>query len=161
MSWEWSNLIDVKFVDGQVAASVGPVVWVAAAALVVAWLLWIRPWERVRRRWRSEEVTVTLLGTTWRMARDRETAQIALEAYVELVTRKAAIPFDEDNDVIVEVYDSWYAMFGEVRQLARRIDADAMASNPSLRELRDLLICRAQRCPSPPPHAVAGEIPPL
>lgn len=140
MSWEWSNLIDISFVDGQLAVTVGPILWIAAAVAIVAWLIWTRPWRGIRQRWRTEEITVSLFGTTWRMARDRDTAQLAHEAYVELVTRKVAIPFDEQNDVIVEVYDSWDAMFGEVRRLAREIDADSLSSNTSLRELHDLLI---------------------
>ena len=38
------------------------------------------------------------------------------KVYIELVTRKAAIPFDEENDVIVEIYDSWYKIFCMIRE---------------------------------------------
>ena len=31
--------------------------------------------------------------------------------YLELKTRKAAIPIDEDNDVIEEIYNSWHKLF--------------------------------------------------
>lgn len=36
--------------------------------------------------------------------------------YIELITRKAAIAFDEDNDVIIEIYDSWYKLFSIIRE---------------------------------------------
>jgi hypothetical protein len=65
---------------------------------------------------------------------------LAHEAYIELITRKAAFEFDEDDDVIVEIYDSWYALFAEIRRLTRQIDADELASNKDLRNLHDLLI---------------------
>ena len=37
--------------------------------------------------------------------------------HVQLVTRKAALPFDEDCDLICEVYDSLFAVFAETRNL--------------------------------------------
>ena len=40
---------------------------------------------------------------------DDEVARIAHQAWAELVTRKAGIQVDDD-DVIVEVYDSWYRL---------------------------------------------------
>ncbi len=53
-----------------------------------------------------------------------EDVQIAHQIWTELVTRKAAIPVDPDNDVIVEIYDSWYALFGRVRQLISSVPAE-------------------------------------
>ncbi len=91
------------------------------------------------------EITPTFFGTQWRIERNTQTAQLAHEAYVELVTRKAAIPFDQDNDVLAEVYDSWYSLFGEIRRLARSLDADEISSNEDLRMLHDLLIAVLNR----------------
>ncbi len=140
MNWDWSQLVDIRIADGQVVASVGPVVWILVLAALATWLIWHRPWRLLYRRWRVFEIRPTFLGTTWRIERDRETARLAQEAYVELITRKAAIEFEEDNDVLTEVYDSWYALFGEVRRLARQLDADDIAGNADLRQLHDLLV---------------------
>ena len=140
MSWEWSNLIEARFVDGQISVALGPAVWIVAAGLFLIWVLWSRPWERFRRARRVEEITVSFFGMSWRLVRNRETAQLAHEAYVELVTRKAAIPFDEENDLLVEIYESWHALFAETRRLTRRIDADRLASDQGLRDLQELLI---------------------
>jgi hypothetical protein len=42
---------------------------------------------------------------------------IAWKLYIQLVTRKAALPFDEEFDVISEVYDSLYDLFKITRDL--------------------------------------------
>ncbi|OUS08163.1 hypothetical protein A9Q96_01485 [Rhodobacterales bacterium 52_120_T64] len=47
--------------------------------------------------------------------------QIAYAIWVELSTRKIGLPIDIENDVIEEVYNSWYVFFGVVRDLAKEI----------------------------------------
>ena len=42
---------------------------------------------------------------------------IAWQAYVQLVTRKAALPFDDKHDVIEDVYASMYSLFDTSRDL--------------------------------------------
>lgn len=44
-----------------------------------------------------------------------EIKTFAKKIYIELTTRKAAIPIDENNDVIEEIYDSWYKLFCIIR----------------------------------------------
>lgn len=38
------------------------------------------------------------------------------------MTRKVGLVFEEDKDVIVEVYNSWYALFGIIRELLKEIE---------------------------------------
>jgi len=64
-----------------------------------------------------------------------ENLQIAHRIWTELVTRKAAIPIDPDKDVIVEVYDSWYALFTKVRELVANLPADLVRRDKSTREI--------------------------
>lgn len=47
--------------------------------------------------------------------------QIAYSIWVELSTRKIGLPMDVENDVIAEVYDSWYAFFGVTRELIKGV----------------------------------------
>lgn len=47
--------------------------------------------------------------------------QVAYSIWVELSTRKIGLPIDFDHDLIVEVYDSWYAFFGITRELIKTI----------------------------------------
>jgi hypothetical protein len=42
---------------------------------------------------------------------------VAWKLYVQLVTRKAALPFDEEHDLIKEVYDSLFTLFEVTRDL--------------------------------------------
>lgn len=52
-----------------------------------------------------------------------QTTQIAYKLWVELNTRKLGLQIDENNDVIVEIYDSWYAFFTIARELIKEIPA--------------------------------------
>lgn len=56
-----------------------------------------------------------------------EDIQIAHQIWTELVTRKAAIPFNPDDDVIVEIYDSWYALFQRTQQLQVNVSGETRA----------------------------------
>jgi len=66
---------------------------------------------------------------------NNEDVQIAHRIWTELVTRKAAQPIDFDNDVIVEIYNSWYALFGRVRQLISDIPGRLLRKEKSTQEL--------------------------
>ena len=140
MNWDWSQLVDTRISEGQLAVAVGPVVWVLGLCVLIGWFIWHQPWRLLSHRWQVVEVRPTLLGTTWRIVRDRQTAALAHEAYVELITRKAALKFEEGDDVLTEIYDSWYELFSEVRRLTRQIDAGELARNADLRRLHDLLV---------------------
>lgn len=61
--------------------------------------------------------------------------QIAHKIWTELITRKAAIPIDEENDVIDEIYDSWYSLFKKVREFIGEIPAELIRNNKSTREI--------------------------
>lgn len=88
--------------------------WVGAAAVavLVALVVW-------RRRYRCCSVSIGLpfnLGSaTYELtSQDRI---IAWKMYVQLKTRKAALPFDEDQDLICDVYSSLYELFPIAREL--------------------------------------------
>lgn len=65
----------------------------------------------------------------------KQDRQIAHKIWVELVTRKAAIPLDPEHDVIIEVFESWYQLFGRVRLLIADIDGDLLRKSDSTRKL--------------------------
>lgn len=71
---------------------------------------------------------VTLVYDT----RDKE---IAYKLWVELTTRKIGIPFDEENDVINEVYNSWYEFFRIARELMKDIPVNSGKNSIRLAEL--------------------------
>lgn len=52
-----------------------------------------------------------------KMCITKKNIAIASKIFIQLNTRKIAIPFDEENDLIVEVYNSWYSAFQLIREL--------------------------------------------
>jgi len=66
--------------------------------------------------------------------------QIAHRIWTELVTRKAAIVIDIENDVIIEIYNSWFELFKQVRTYISEIPADMVKSNKSTRKIVDVAI---------------------
>jgi hypothetical protein len=108
--------------------------WVVAFALllIVAFVIW----RRVARQHHVVEVNINLGGIgcmkicpTW------EDIQVAHQIWTELVTRKAAIPFNPKDDVIVEVYDSWYALFQRTRQLIGDIPGKCIRRDRSTQQI--------------------------
>lgn len=54
--------------------------------------------------------------------KNKDISRIAHKAWVEIMTRKVGLLFEEDKDVIVEVYNSWYSLFGIIRDLLKEIE---------------------------------------
>ena len=55
--------------------------------------------------------------------------------FVQLRTRKAALPFDEDHDVITEVYDSLYELFPITRDLVMNLPLKEIEKQESVADL--------------------------
>lgn len=70
---------------------------------------------------------------------NQEVKQIAHKAWAELATRKVGITFDPGNDVITEVYSSWYQLFQEIRNLIKEIPSNHL-QNKSTGKLVDILV---------------------
>jgi hypothetical protein len=58
--------------------------------------------------------------------KDTEIKKFANNIYIELITRKAAIPLEEDKDVIEEVYNSWYTLFKVIREEIKKLQFDTI-----------------------------------
>jgi hypothetical protein len=66
--------------------------------------------------------------------------KIAYQLWVELSTRKVGLQIDYDNDVIAEIYDSWYQFFGITRELIKDIPPAKLRSGKSIQGLIQLAI---------------------
>ena len=64
-----------------------------------------------------------------------DTVRIAYQAWVEINTRKVGLKFDEENDVLTDVYNSWYELFGILRELTKQIPAHKLRDCEDTREL--------------------------
>jgi len=82
----------------------------------------------------------TFAGTEieYSINRNFQNIEIAHRMYVELITRKAAIPIDE-NDVIVEVYNSWYTLFQTTRDELKKLSGEMLLDNQVSKDLIKLL----------------------
>lgn len=75
----------------------------------------------------------------YNIIRNFENVEIAHKIYIELITRKVAIKIDEENDVIVELYDSWYSIFKITRDELKKLSGLLLIKNKTSEELVKLL----------------------
>lgn len=69
------------------------------------------------------EVDLGVGSSTIKINPNRTDAQIAYKIWVELSTRKIGLEIDLDQDVITEIYDSWYEFFSVTRELVKEVPA--------------------------------------
>ena len=68
---------------------------------------------------------------------DKRVQGIAHKIWIELKTRKIGIMFEEDQDVITEVYDSWYEAFKIIRKQLEEIPEERIGD---AKELIDIVL---------------------
>jgi hypothetical protein len=139
----WRDLLTIKITEGYtLSINIGPLILVLLLLGVASWAVY-RSYYRRRRvpSWSVVEAEVQLGGIgRVKIRPSYEDIQVAHKAWVELVTRKAALPFEEDHDLISEVYNSWYALFQEVRNLTKTIPAEMVRGSKDTHELVRLLV---------------------
>lgn len=92
--------------------------WILLCILLVFILLVAFLKRKYFKYFRHYKLDVEISGSpkmVFKVERNYENLYIANRIYIELTTRKAAIPIDENFDNIEEVYDSWYKLFGIIR----------------------------------------------
>ncbi len=114
-----------------------------AIILIVIGIVWWIFFRKVRNR-QAGTITINMpfnTGTVEITANYQEKL-IAHQIWTELVTRKAALPFEREKDVIVQVYDSWYTLFGVVRELIRDIPVEKLhgVDKGSIEHLTDVAL---------------------
>lgn len=135
---DWTRILQVSIANGPgILLEIGPLLLVALGLA-----LGIRLFKGARfQRYEVVEADISLggMGRLTLRPSNLET-QIAHKAWVELATRKVAVPFDEQNDLIVEIYDSWYELFREMRSLTKEIPAHRVRTNENTSKLVSLLV---------------------
>src|SRR5260370_11840865 len=138
----WRDLLVIKLNEsGGLKVYVS---WLLVAGLILLVVLYLTiRYFLLKRGTRYEvveaEVKLGQIGSI-KIRPSHEEVQIAHRAWVELTTRKAGLAFDAKNDVITEVYDSWYELFGRLRELVKEIPAQKLRSSKDTRELVRLLV---------------------
>jgi hypothetical protein len=116
ISFGVSRQLDVSLqVDGYLS--------IALVAAAVAGLLWrYRQMSSGRAKdFEIDEAEFGLGQQKIKLKPNDDDRQIAYKIWVELSTRKIGLPIDLDQDVIVEVYDSWHTFFSVTRELIKDV----------------------------------------
>ncbi len=111
--------------------------WIIVLLIITATLLKTLFWvSKKRKRFCvvSLHIEIAKIGKV-ELKPNSEDIQIAHRIWTELITRKAAIEIDPEHDVIVEVYDSWYTLFGKTRDLISEIPAELVRKEQSTQTL--------------------------
>ncbi len=112
--------------------------WLWGALIVIAVIVLVFMCFNHNRFWKNsidiEEYEFGFGNQKISITPNYQTIQIAYKLWVELNTRKLGLPIDEENDVILEIYDSWYAFFGIARELIKEIPAHK-ANDKNTKEL--------------------------
>jgi len=85
-------------------------------------------------RYRIQEVEIGLKNYRVKIKPSFEDLQVAYKVWVEVATRKLGLKIDEKNDVIVEVYNSWYEFFKITRETLKEIPAEKI-QNPETQKI--------------------------
>jgi hypothetical protein len=134
-----NNIVTVKLTeDWGVDISFGLLFW-----LFVILSISLYVWQKrlsLFSNWRAVEVEIPFGGGKVKIVPNYEVSKIAQQAWTEIVTRKAGLKFDEDNDVIIEVYNSWYELFKEIRLLIKNIPVQNLRESEDAQKLVCILI---------------------
>lgn len=114
--------------------------------IAIIYLLWhFAIVKRLKSNYELVELAFDLKGphVKYKIQRNYENLEIAHKIYTELITRKAAIPIDYENDVIKEIYDSWFQLFKvtreEIKTLSGRSLQDRRNSDQLIQMSTDIL----------------------
>lgn len=97
---------------------------VVGIGILIAIILLSRFFQLPMRFWKTFEINEAEFGLgdqKIKLSPNITDQQIAYKIWVELSTRKIGIPIDIENDVVSEVYDSWFSFFSVTRELIKDI----------------------------------------
>jgi len=134
------DILQIRLTDQfGIDIQIGPAFWLIL--VLIAFVSWVvRRWFR-GQTWEPVEVNISMGNIGQVTIRpNHEVVRIAHQGWTELITRKAGLMFDEENDVIIEIYNSWYELFREFRSLIKSVPAEKMREFEDAKQLVDILI---------------------
>lgn len=118
------SLVTVEIINWSLNIGINIILVIIIILLPVLWVL-IRKISIFAKADVELKIKLGGIGTV-KIKPNYEVKQIAHKAWVELKTRKAGLLIDKDNDVVADIYKSWYQLFGEIRELARDVPASKL-----------------------------------
>ncbi|EGD46166.1 hypothetical protein Cpap_0460 [Ruminiclostridium papyrosolvens DSM 2782] len=130
------DLIKVYLKDFKLSLDVN---WAFLALLTVVLIAVIIIRNRIMKskgvQFEVEKVEVNIGNQKVTIKPNYEDMQIAYRLWTELSTRKIGLEIDFDNDVIDEVYESWYSFFQITRGMIGDIPVSQIRKNDSTRQI--------------------------
>ena len=123
--------LDIDYSNLSLILEIGNICFIALVLTIVLLFVFQR---NSKTKFQLVEMGLEISGSpkaTFKIKRDYSNLYIANRIYIELVTRKVALPFEEDKDVIIEIYDSWYQLFGLIRTEIKTIPGHYLLSKYS------------------------------
>lgn len=115
--------------------------WVVLAVLALLFIPFLKLFNYIFKSKTSKTIPVEMtfnvgkVGTIkYQIVRNLQNIEIAHKIYIELITRKAAIEIEE-NDIIIEVYNSWFTLFQTTREELKKLSGQSLIDNSSSAEL--------------------------
>lgn len=96
-------------------------------------------WKKVKV-YEIDEAVIGIGGQQVKIKPNYQDMQIAYKLWVELSTRKIGLKIDLDNDVIDEIYNSWYEFFRLTRELIKSIPVSKIRKDESTKKLVSIAI---------------------
>lgn len=119
-----TNLVELTL-DRQLNLQFHMDSWITSGLSLVIILIFLSRLLRLPRRfWKTFEIDGAEFGLGQqkiKLSPNLVDQQIAYKIWVELSTRKIGLPIDTANDVIAEVYDSWFNFFSVTRELIKDV----------------------------------------
>jgi len=91
--------------------------------------------KRVSKTYEIAEADIGIGNQRIKIKPNYQDMQIAYKLWVELSTRKIGLKIDFDNDVIYEIYNSWYEFFGITRDLIKDIPISKIRKDESTKNI--------------------------
>ena len=122
--------------DFSIQVHVG--IWFLIILLIGLLIIWFIRRRLDYRTYASFEINEAEIGIGDQKISFRpnyEDLQIAFRLWCELKTRKIGLPIDEQNDVIIQVYGSWYDFFQITREHIKAIPVSKLRRHESTQQL--------------------------
>lgn len=135
--WIKMDLIRL-FLDNNFNLQISISKWILLLVLigVIIYLLYLKLFSSIKSKvYEIDEAIIGIGNQKVKIKPNYQDMQIAYKLWVELSTRKIGLEIDLNNDVINEIYNSWYEFFKLTRELIKDIPISKIRKDKSTKEL--------------------------
>lgn len=134
------NIIHLYFDNHNIILQINWLIIAPIACILVGF--YIKNNKTIKKFFKSIEIDCAELninGQKLKLRPNNATINVAYKIWVEITTRKIGQEIDYTNDVIEEIYNSWYEFFKVTRELLKQIPAEK-ATEPNTKKIIKITI---------------------